>query len=348
MAGLLAVTACGTGGGGGTTAGQAAPTISAATGDPLAPAPLPQKEKVVVGITSKAESYAQMLLAEELGEFDKENLDVEIQSVPPNESLLLTAQGKIDVTSSSFTAGTLNLIGQGSPLRWVFPGSYSPEGSQQGFWVNRKVVDPSSAESFKGKKILTSSGDGSPSSYELWRYITGLPGGKEITPTDLIIERFDLAAMPQALQSGAAGVAQLLTPFYVALENDDCCEYLKGAYPTQTQFGWVFSQQMQGRTDVGVAFVRALARTTTTYLQGDYHKDDKVLTALAKTLEQDKGKLAALEPPAFDATFQTAAARNLEAQMFFRARGLLQYEQDLTPDQVYDLRYLKALGFHVS
>lgn len=321
---------------------------TATSGDPLAPQPLAERQKVSFGISSRLESFASVLLADKLGEFEKENLEVEFKFAPANESALLVAQGQLDVAFGSYSAGMYNLIGQGSPLKFVFPGPGQPATSTQGFWMNDKVVSPTdaplSASDFVGQKILTSTGDGAQGAYRMYDWVRDLPGGSDVSATDLNFETFDPASVGQALSTGAAGVGLVNSPHDLPLRDDSCCSFLKGAMPADSVSGLFFGPSMDGRADVGAAIVRSLARTVTTHLQAPYRENESTMSALAEALDLDRATLSSIPELYWDPEFSLNAQSNLDAQSFFRDRGLLKYESDLTLDQVFDTRYLEAIG----
>lgn len=345
---LLAVASC-AGGGGGSGGGGVTEPPRAASGDPLAPMPLPQRQKMTVGILSKVESFAPLLLANRLGEFEKENLEVEYAIIPPNESTLLAAQGRIDAGAGSFTAGIFNVVAQGAEFRFVYPGVTQPPTSTQGYWINDAVVRPGggplTASAFTGKKILAPSGEGSPAAYRLYAHLKTLPGGADLAPTDLDFQPFDPTQSAAAVKSGAAAAAQINSPFDRQLADDPCCSFVPGVYhQDESVSAYFFGRTMKERADVGAAFVRSLARTTRTYLGQGYREDPKVMEALSAELGIELSTLQKLPEVSWNQTFAPTAAGNLESQSFFRARGLLQYDRDLEIQDVYDTSYLAAIG----
>ncbi|WP_131831146.1 MULTISPECIES: hypothetical protein [unclassified Frankia] len=349
--GLLLASAVAACGGGGDTSDSAASTLplASSTGDPLAPQPLARQETLRIGVSSKLESFSALLLATD--ELAKENIKVELTYAGVSETTLLVTQGKLDMVFGSYTAGFFNIVSANPDVRFIFPGASQPEDSTQGFWANKSVLNPSGGEltaaAFKGKKILTVSGDGSPSAFQMAAWIRTLPGGDSVKPTDLTFEQFDATLVSQALQQGAAAAGQVNSPYDQQLSDDSCCEFMSGVIPTKaTVSGIVEGRSMKGREDVTLAFVRAMARTTLDKLQPGYKEDPDTLSALAKVLEMDTAKLRSIPELYFDPTFQSHIAPALsDGQGFWRARGLLKYDKDLTESDLWDYRYLDAIGF---
>src|SRR5690606_22757243 len=80
--------------------GTTAPGTTTASGDPadpLAPKPLAQKRTLKVAARSWDETFAALIVADALGELEKENLAVEFTSLPSSEIQVLIATGQLDV-----------------------------------------------------------------------------------------------------------------------------------------------------------------------------------------------------------------------------------------------------------
>ncbi|MEY4313063.1 MAG: hypothetical protein RLZZ319_572, partial [Actinomycetota bacterium] len=123
----------------------------------LDPVPLAEPTTVQVAVSSKFELNSPLFLADAMGEFDKENLQVEITIMPSSDSIPALAAGQIDVVMSALTGTSFNAIDAGAPIYSVYPG-----GSQvkaDGFWV-RPEIAAQGAAGLKGATIATSQGLG--------------------------------------------------------------------------------------------------------------------------------------------------------------------------------------------
>jgi len=320
---------------------------AAAGADPLQPNPLKTKGTITVALSSKLEVYLPILLAQEFGEFDKENLEVKVEYMPPTDSPLLLTQGKVDVIYSAFTAGILNLISANESLRFAYPGGTisSPD---QGMYINTKTIgdlDSLTAADFKGKKIITSSGSASSSAYSFWKKASQLEGGADLKPTDITFEPAQLPEVPLILKNGAADGGQVISPYQSQLLGDPNLKVLPGAYMDKPQTGYIVGPSVQKKKDVALAFFRAMARTEKTYLQGAYHSDPKVLAAMVKTMDQPEGALLKSSETVFDTrATKTNAEVIADLQPFYRQFGDLKYPDDMPVDRVYTTEYLDALG----
>jgi NitT/TauT family transport system substrate-binding protein len=318
---------------------------AAAGQDPLMPQALKERATVRVGLSSKLEVYAPILIGQEFGEFDKENIELQVEYMPPTDSPLLLTQGELDIVYSGFTAGVLNLIAGNESVRFAYPGG-TVSSETQGIYLAKtlpEIADLTAAD-FKGKKIMTSSGSASSTAYFLWKKATELTGGDALKPTDITWEASQLPEIPLILKRGAADGGQVISPYHNQLIDDACCKVFPGAYPKAPQTGYLVGPSLAGKKDVALAFFRAMARTERTYLQGDYHKDDKVLAAMAKTMEQKAEVLAKGDATVFAPTFDTNAGAFPELQKFFRAFGDISYAEDLPVERIYDVKYVEALA----
>lgn len=320
---------------------------AAAGEDPLAPRPLAKRQTMVLGLTSKLEAYAQPLLAEELGEFDAENLDVDFAYVAAEDLQLLLQRGDLDAAAGTLNAGVLNLIAAGLRTKVVMPGVGLDPSSTQGFWINDKVVDRGdgelSVDDFRGKTLMAPAGTGGTYAAIFYDYVTSLPGGEDFQPTDLDVQSApDSTTTVKALESGAIGVGKVNSPLDEELAATGCCTFLSGALPRESAV-WFFGGTMSDRAEAGAAFVRAMARVTRDELGPGYRGDPEVTALLAEVLEVDQAALSKLPPLYFDPDFALAADDALGLQAYFRRVGLLTYDDDLTEADVFDERYLDAI-----
>src|SRR3954469_3566212 len=61
------------------------------------PSPLQQRVTVKVAYSASIDAFLSLLLAKELGEFEKENLDIQLQQVPTTDGAVLLAQNQAQV-----------------------------------------------------------------------------------------------------------------------------------------------------------------------------------------------------------------------------------------------------------
>src|SRR5688572_4394108 len=81
-----------------TAAGGATTSAAKAQTGPNTPAPKPlaTRAKLSVAVPLISEAYGAMLMAKELGEFEKENIELSITTLAIPETIVLLSQGKLD------------------------------------------------------------------------------------------------------------------------------------------------------------------------------------------------------------------------------------------------------------
>ena len=337
---LTVVAGCGSGPEAGPA--NAARPAAADPNDPLKPFPLAARTTVKASVSGKLESFLSLFMADAMGEFEKENIDLELATVPPSEATVLLAQGQIDLVPASSSAGQFNLLSQSDDVRAVFPLSAEAPDSQVGFWIRKDALggDGFQPADLRGRRVLTPSGSGSLS--------VAYFGATELAPAgvgakDVTWERFGVGESALALTNGSAEAALVLTPFWSVVAADGCCEYVDG-YPRSTFSHFYFGPNLlNDKPDVGQAVIRALARTVTTYLQGDYHKDPVIGPKTAELLQQPVDQLQKLPSPVWDPTFPMDIERLQELQVFFRDAGQLSYQEPLSRNDVLDDRFVAPI-----
>jgi NitT/TauT family transport system substrate-binding protein len=321
------------------------PDSASPTDDLLAPQPLAERVKLTVNIPSKGVGYAPVYVAQERGEFEKENLEVEITNVPVNDAAVLMLQGDLDAGVAQLGPGLFNLIAEGNPLRFVFPAN--PVGSPDtldGVWVHRDVIgdDGFQPEDLAGVEIATTGGIGSPT-VALF-YTTTLDDGT-FQPSDLAATQMTNADIGPALVNGAIQAGLVTSPWTADVEASGCCERVGGS-PASTVF-WMFGPTLLEEHDreVGVAFIRALARTVDEHLSGDFLHDPEIGPLLATLFETPLETLQATPRGAWDITGEY---RNVDLQavqqFFLDVGGLVTYTDPLPQDQWLDESWASAIG----
>jgi NitT/TauT family transport system substrate-binding protein len=149
-----------------------------------------------------------------------------------------------------------------------------------------------------------------------------------------------------AMQQGAIDMSLFTSPFWKAIENMKIAQFVPGSgYSLSSLIMPVAFEQQQ--PEVAKAILRAIVRTHRTYLQGDYHKDAKVVAAMAKTTGVQESTITASDPLVFttDLQYTKDAEQSItDAQTFWaQAGGLLSYTTPLALDKINDTSLAKAV-----
>jgi NitT/TauT family transport system substrate-binding protein len=280
---------------------------------------------------TKAEYLGAMLLADALGEFEKENLDIEWVDLPSTEAIPALAQGKTDVAAVGLNATTFNAVNAGSDIRVVFPGATKVPAD--GLYV---ALDPATGEPKEVNTIAAISGPAGISIVPITRYLESV--GK--TVDQVAFEKVQLADMPAALDAGAVDAAWVNAPVTTLLEETGRYARVGGYEDGEYGAGYLFGPNLlRDRPEVGQAFVRALARTAKEQLSGDYKQDQGVVEALATALESTPEDVVSTPALTFGAELPTDAIQS--AQTAWVAIGdILESAEPLAPEKYLDATFL--------
>jgi len=321
--------------------GAGSPLLLAQSARPDAPRPLPQREKVIVGMPGKLKQNATVLLAKVMGEFEKENLDVEYSVQKPSDSMVLLSTGRIDAVVSQASAGFFNAAASGVVIKQVAPIGFL--GPKNGFWVSRAWLKdrPWNPALLKGQIVVSTGGNGSVAAHAL-RMELDKAG---LTLNDVTWRQMSPSDMLVALENGGINVALLLDPTWLKIDQSKAV--LPFPYPAEVTGGYFFGPNLLVKNRaVGEAFMRAMVRTQRTYLQGNYGNNPRVVAALAKELELTEEQIrASAESIRFPADMPmpknfAEAVQNT----FLSVAGLLNYTKPLPDEQVMDRSFLRAAG----
>jgi NitT/TauT family transport system substrate-binding protein len=319
-----------------------------------APKPLPTKEKVVVASAFKLEFNSPLGLAISLGEFTKENLEVEIQNLNFANSVPQLATGQIDVAVGGFETALFGAGNNNLPVRVVLGNYYPPKASdytvaQTGLWCRREIFTTPQAPKLKEletKKWATSVGRGSSAMYYSVAEIL-----KREPSFDY--KKVEVQAIPSndilnAVRSKNIDCGILLDPIWVQVKDDPTMVQVATQTPGEPLGIYAFGKRMlQDRKDVGEAFVRAFIRTINTYYAGDYHKDAKVMAEIQKFTGQTDAvfqPLAALDSLTMDWEIRKDTTTRIQ-QLFLDVGVDLGFKTVVPEDKLIDRSfYEKVVG----
>lgn len=343
LVGLLVVLAACSSGSSGTATSSSSTTLGTIPADPFAPQPLPKRTGFKVAlIASGQEPYAPALVAKELGEFDKENLDVEISVVSIQDAAVALDQGRIDAAPLVLTAGVLNQLSTGPDFRMGAGLPSLPPSSKAGIWVRTELMRPDGTMdpcAFKGKSV----GFG-PS-------LTGATAAagllQELKKCNLTLD--DIRPSPLqgpdaniALETGALDAAVVFDPLWQGLEQNKVAGlavplYAKGAiFEGTSPTGWFFGSNRHDNADAVKAFMRAVGRTTKQHFQGDYHANPETRALLSRVLQVPESYFASTPSLLADPTLKVDTKVVETMQDTWLEVGLVNYDKALPLDAVVD------------
>jgi NitT/TauT family transport system substrate-binding protein len=293
-----------------------------------------------------------ILLADSLGEFEKENIKLEFISLPFADSAPQLAQGTIDAAVGGLEIALFNAGHAGLPVKAVLGNYFPPDAGdytkpQTGLWCRRDrftTAEQPKDEELQSKKWGSGVGKGSAAIYYSTAEIQKRLPSFDITKVD--IQRIPNADILAALQSGAVDCGILLDPLWLQVKDDP--GYFLAATQTPGEpvgmiaYGKSF---LEGKPDVGVAFARAIIRTINTYYNGDYHSDPTVVAEIAKVTNQpDTSKITQVPSLVMDWELRKDTTTRIQ-DLFIKLGVITEYTTPVPEDKVVDRSfYLKALG----
>jgi NitT/TauT family transport system substrate-binding protein len=341
--GLIAA-ACGDDDGGGTTAPAAttpaAPTSAGAETkvDPLAPHPLAKRTELKVVTNIMSTFMAPVLLAAELGEFEKENISVgNVDLVPATDGLALLAQGRIDIQYSGPDARSFNAVAQGINVKWTIGNFAENDAAPAGLYARRAIfsnpANPNPAE-LKGKSIGTPSGPGGIAAYS----INELLKTKGLDYGSMNAKMLSAGDINVALKNNALDAGWLLSNSWIDASKDPNLVFLGGPHPYQPLGGAFFGPNiLEKNREAGLAFLRAIARVVRDHLGGEWSKKPDIVAKIAKGTGQPES--AVLTGPPMKFTLKPNPTIIAGAQDFFRGLNLLEYKETLPTERFVDMSF---------
>jgi NitT/TauT family transport system substrate-binding protein len=259
---------------------------------PGAPAakPLATREKVIVASAFKLEFNSPLGVAMTTGEFEKENLDVEIKNLSFANAVPQLANGQIDVAVGGIELALFNAARQNLDVRMVMGNYYPPKASnysipQTGLWCRRAFfknpANPDLKDMETGMKWGTSVGKGSVSVYYSVAEIR--KRYPKFNPKNIEYFAIPAASILDAMDKAVVDCGILLDPVWTKVASNPAYIQVATQTPGEPLGLYVYgSRMLKDRTDIGDAFMRAFIRTVNTYYGGDYHNDAKTTAEIVK------------------------------------------------------------------
>lgn len=304
------------------------------------PQPLEEQTTVRVQVGARFEPFIPLFLAQRFGEFEKENLDVQVELLPSSDALPLLLQGELDVSVTSLSAGLFNAAQEsGGEIQMVAPNNEIDERYQGGLWASSDLLvdgelDPAQLE---GQTIGTAVGEGAILTLPIVELLE--EGG--LTLDDVSLEQFPADQLPTALENDAIAAGWFEDPFY--LQVQEFAEFVRGMPIGSVGGGYVFGPNLLGdNRPVGEAFIRALMRATRAYLQDDYKANDEVAEAIAEELEQPVETIRQTPSLYFNPDLTLPAEIPGRLQEAYADAGVLGYPDPVPDDELYEEDFVDA------
>ena len=318
---------------------------TAAAGDVLAPQPLAETAHLKVGIAANVEVFAPLLLANAMGEFEKENIEVEIFNTLPADVLLMLSTGDADAAVFAVDAGIFNAVNSGIDIRWVSGILEVPDDTNEGFIVSTELLgdqDPAEFDfsTLAGTTIAVPRAE--LASAQMHDLLTALDKGG-LTLDDVTLLPSSNPDHVTAIENGAAqAINAEVDPFASQIINDGAGVLVQPLMDDIATGGYFLSGSLvDDDPEVAAAFMRAMVRTQQTYLQPGYHDDTEVVDTLAGILGTEADAIAGAPEKLFRWTIPAGSFETL--QDMFLELGVLDYTEPLDPSSVVDTSLVDPL-----
>ncbi len=301
--------------------------------------PLEARATVKIATAARGEFIAPLLLAEANGEFERENLDVEIVDLPFADAITQVQTGNLDATTGTPEAGFFNAVNGDIELTWV-AGNFSPpdagdaEVPQTGLWAHKDLFsDPEAPDLSELAGTSFASGVGFTS-------ITTYPIAEAAEAAGLGLDDVEVVQIPTteqvaALQNGAVESAWLVDPFWQEIAEDDDFTLVATQPAGEPLGGFFFGPRLVDEDpEVGIAFTRAIIRTINTYLADDYQDDDEVVAAIAE--QTGLPEEAIVDTPALDFDWEIRQGTTDRLQQAFIEQGTVDFASPIEESRVVD------------
>jgi NitT/TauT family transport system substrate-binding protein len=315
------------------------------------PQPLPERETVRLSSSFRLEFNSPMLLADTLGEFDRENIDIEFITLPYSDAAPQLASGDIDVAVGGFEIALFNAGFNDLPIRAVLGNYFPPHAGdysvpQTGLWCRRDAFstpdDPDPAET-QSMRWASSVGRGSAAVYySITELMERVP---DFNIDDLQVDIVPSADTVTALQNGAIDCGVILDPLWLQLAEDPAYVQMATQTPGEPLGQYSFGRRLlEDRRDIGEAVARAYIRTVNTYFSGDYHQDPEVMQAIADATELPLERLTQVDSLVMDWEIREGTTDRMQ-QLFIDLGVITDYDTPVPEEQIIDRSfYLAAVG----
>jgi NitT/TauT family transport system substrate-binding protein len=322
--------------------------------EPGYPAPQPLAEETTINVSSafKLEFMSPILLADAYGEFEKENLKMNLLNVKFSDAVPQMANGQIDVAVGGIEVALFNAGNNDQPVKAVLANYFPPDAgdytkAQTGLWCRRDsftTPDKPNLKEIEDLKLASSVGPGSVSFY----YTTSEIRRQGVSDFDLT--GADIQAIPSAdtltaIRNGGIDCGIMLDPFWLELKDDPDYFLAASQTPGEPLGIYAFGKRLLvDHPEIGDAFTRAYLRTINTYYAGDYHSDPEVMAKIAELTQGDVARLTQVPSLVMDWEFRDGTTTRVQ-EYLIGAGVITDYTEPVPEEKIVDRSfYLRAVG----
>jgi NitT/TauT family transport system substrate-binding protein len=322
--------------------------------EPGYPAPQPLAEMTTINVASafRLEFNSPLLLADTLGELEKENLKMNFINLRFSDAVPQLANGEIDVAVGGIEVALFNAANAGLPVKAALANYFPPHAGdydepQTGLWCRRDAFttpeDPDLKE-IEGLKLASSVGAGSVSFYYTQSEI------RRQGYDDFDLSGAQIQAVPSvdtipALEGGGLDCGIILDPLWTQLADNPDYFLAASQTPGEPLGIYAFGKRLLvDNPEIGDAFTRAYLRTVNTYYADDYHSDPEVMAEIAEVTGQSVDALTTVDSLVMDWEFREGTTTRIQ-EYLISVGVITDYDTPVAEDEVIDRSfYLRAVG----
>ncbi len=300
-----------------------------------AAAPLPSATTVRVAVPDRDESVAPLLVADALGEFDAENLVVEVVVMDQGDAYAAMAAGDVDVVVGGIDAPFFDSVHEGLAARLVLGGPVARfpsdlDTAQAGLWLRADLIsDEDKWDNVESQTILAPGGLGSAALYPIDTTISQ----EELSPNSVDLVAASSSDAARRLQSAEVGGAWLTEPAATNVAEDGALRLVATLPGSEAIVGTVFSPRLlDAERATGLAYTPAIVRTINTWLADGY--EDEASAALADALGVSADEIAAGPAPLFDWEIRSGTTARIQESLVLV--GGVRYERPTAERSLVD------------
>lgn len=299
------------------------------------PEPLAAPASVRVAVAERNESAAPLLVADALGEFDAENLAVDIVEMSQGEAYDAMAVGEVDVVVGDVDGAFFDAVHDGLGARLVLGGpvARAPNDlgeTQAGLWLRADLISADGDwDNLEGQAVVLPGGIGSAALYP----IDTLLRQHALDPNLIDIQPGTSRESADRLHHAAIGGAWLTEPTASGVAGDRALRLVATSPGSESLQGTVFAPRLLAADRaVGLAYARAVVRTINTHLADRY--TDEARAALVEALDMGDGEDVDGPGPLFDWELRSGTTARIQRALV--TVGGIGYERPVSERRLID------------
>jgi NitT/TauT family transport system substrate-binding protein len=311
---------------------------------------------VRLGVGTDSITMTPFYLAEKMGYFKAEGLNVEFVPLPSAALMIAPlGAGQLDVGGGAITAGLYNAVGRGIDLKIVADlGSDPPGYGFQTLVVSKQLIASGykSVKDLRGKRIAITARGISTSALVAALLKTG-----GLTMNDVTMMYMPVADQIAAMRSGALDASLMPEPGPTLAEKEGVgvkVVHDDAYYPNQQIVAMLYgSNFLKKNREVGLRFMRAYLRGVRLY--NDNLKNGKlsgkqaaiVMSIFAEATHQDRSVLSRVTPSGDNPNGRLNVLTMRSDLDFFKSQGLIDSPSTSVDDAIdtsFAVDAVKALG----